>query len=77
MNRTILRFLLRNDDKIIISYTSTAGDPLTFKIKRGGKEIAAQSGNHAQVKSWVQAAAEVADEERLNINIEAPHWVFL
>ena len=77
MNRTILKFLLRNDDKIIISYASDAGDPLTFKIKRGGKEVTTQSGNHAQVKSWVQVAAEVADEERLNIIIEAPHWVFL
>jgi len=77
MNKSFFKYLLNDGDRIAIESSGVAGAPYKIIVRRDKNDIVSSNGTHAQVKAWVKAAAQAADEERLSFTLEAPHWVLL
>ena len=79
-NKTILKFLLKNNDSVKVKNSGSAGTPYKITIERkDGKnysEVYFEDLNSVEVKSFLKLAAEVANEEHLVIRLfEVPIWV--
>lgn len=80
LNKTVLKFLLKNNDSIKLKNSGSAGTPYKIAIERkDGKnyiEVYSEDLNSVEIKNALKLVAEVANEEHLTIKLfDVPIWV--